>query len=386
MSAFAGIRSAVPIAINIVSVINSCILCSSPSRTSKLPHTALSPNCTMAIAYAKDQPLGSTNYVNNIAIVGATGRSGTFIVEALLKTGKHNVTAITRADGKGTMPSGLHEIKKVDYSSHSSLVSALKGQDVLIITMAVMAPKDTQTKLIDAAVEAGVRWVMPNEWGGDLNSNEGLQKDTFLGEPSKAIRAYIEKVGGETTHWVGLACGFWYEFSLAGTDARYGFDFEKKEVTFYDEGENRIYTSTWPQVGRAVAKLLSLKVLPEDENDKEPTLSDWKNAAVYVSSFHINQREMFESVLRATGDSEKDWTIKHENVEERYKRGLSLMQQGQMVGFGILLYARHFFDDVTKDFGKKNDNEKLGLPEESLDEATKVGVEMAKNGDTNTVA
>ena len=57
--------------------------------------------------------------------------------------------------------------------------------------------------------------------------------------------------------FVSLACSFWYEFSLAGSQARYGFDFAKREVTFYDEGETKITTSTWPQCGRAVAALLS---------------------------------------------------------------------------------------------------------------------------------
>lgn len=78
--------------------------------------------------------------------------------------GKHTVTAITRPDSKSKLPSGV-EIKKVDYSSQESLVSALTGQEVLIITMAVTAPRDTEAKLIEAAAAAGVPYVFPNEWG-----------------------------------------------------------------------------------------------------------------------------------------------------------------------------------------------------------------------------
>jgi hypothetical protein len=36
-----------------------------------------------------------------------------------------------------------------------------------------------------------------------------------------------------------------------------GIDFAKRTVTLFDEGEAMISTSTWPQVGRTVAGLLS---------------------------------------------------------------------------------------------------------------------------------
>ena len=55
----------------------------------------------------------------------ATGHSGSFMTEALLKTGRHTVTAITRSDN--AMPNGAIR-KKVDYNDPEPLVKALKGQ------------------------------------------------------------------------------------------------------------------------------------------------------------------------------------------------------------------------------------------------------------------
>lgn len=337
----------------------------------------------MATIFASHQPAGSKNYVENVAIVGIGGRSGSFMAKALMKTGKHRVTAITRPDSTNKMLEGLHDIKKTDYS-HESLVAVLQGQDVLIITMAITAPPDTQKKLIDAAVEAGVKYIMPNEWGIDMEKVEA-SKETFLRDRLLPIREYIEKIGGDKTKWIGLCCGFWYEFSLAGTEARYGFDFDKKTLTLYNEGTTKINTSTWPQVARAVAALLSLKISPDNESNKSPTLSQWNNKAAHVSSFFVSQKDMFESVLRVTGDKESDWTITHEDVRERYKRGLKMMQEGQMVGFGIVLYSRVFYDDGAGDFNKKLDNNALGLPEENFDEATKVAIDMALAGETNAI-
>jgi uncharacterized protein YbjT (DUF2867 family) len=82
------------------------------------------------------------------------------MAEALVAGGKHTVTAITRHESKSPMPSGV-QVAKVDYDDHESLVAALKGQDALIITLGVTAPHDQQRRLLRAAAEAKVPWVLP---------------------------------------------------------------------------------------------------------------------------------------------------------------------------------------------------------------------------------
>lgn len=120
----------------------------------------------MAPNYANDQPSAFSNRIKNIAIVGATGSVGEHITEYLLKNGKHVVTAITRADSKSKMPNDV-KVAKVNYDDQSTLVDALKGQDVLIITMKA-GEREAQGKLIEAAAKAKVSWVMPNEYGPDV--------------------------------------------------------------------------------------------------------------------------------------------------------------------------------------------------------------------------
>lgn len=48
--------------------------------------------------------------------------------------------------------------------------------------------------------------------------------------------------------------GYWYEYSVSVGGWSFGFDIENKEATFYDSGDVKIHTSTWPQIGKAVAK------------------------------------------------------------------------------------------------------------------------------------
>lgn len=311
-------------------------------------------------------------YLSKIAIVGAGGQFGKFITKALLDANKHKITAITRASSNGKAPEGVHDIKKVDYESHSSLVEALKGQDALIITMNVSAGATAQTQLINAAKDAGIEWIMPNEYGIDPAHNKSLGEDTKLGTAILAVRAQIEEAG---LSWIGLSCGFWYEFSLAGTAARYGFDFNKKALTLFDDGNTKIPTSTWPQAALAVAKTFAL---PLQSDGKSPALSNFRNRSVYVDSFFISQRDMLASVLRVTGEKESDWAITSEPTKARYERGAKMMSEGDFEGFCILMYTRVFFPDGAADFTSKLNNKDLGLSEESVDEATKTALEMVK--------
>ncbi|KAK6221957.1 hypothetical protein LQW54_001177 [Pestalotiopsis sp. IQ-011] len=304
------------------------------------------------------------SHPKNIAIVGATGSVGKFIVAELLKTGKHSVTAITRADSQAAMPDGV-QVARVDYDDKASLVAALRGQDVLIVTMSVAAPEGAQIALNEAAAAAGVPWIMPNNWGGD-HADEGLADATFLGPANRAVRASIEGLG--VSAWVSLVSGFWYEFSLGGGPGRYGFDFDARSVVLYDEGAQPINTTTWPQSGRAVARLLSL---PAAE------LAQFRNRFVYVSSFCVSQRDMLASVLRVTGTTEKDWTITREDSRERYQKGLEDMQKGDGTGFVRAMYARVFYPDGSGVYEEKRglQNDLLGLPREDLDEFTRIAIE-----------
>lgn len=197
----------------------------------------------------------------------------------------------------------------------------------------------------------------------------------MLGPVAKANRDEIERLGMQ---WITVCCGFWYDYSLAGGEARLGFDFDKRSLTIYDDGNTKNSVSTLSQVGRAVAKVLSLKELPDDENDNSLTVSGWLNKALYLKSFVVSQNEIFESVKRVTGTGDADWTITHEATKKRYADGLALVKSGNMAGFGKLLYARGFYPDDPSDCSAKAQNELLGLPEESLDEATKVGIDMVK--------
>ncbi|KAI4289217.1 MAG: hypothetical protein L6R35_001526 [Caloplaca aegaea] len=332
----------------------------------------------MAEGYAVSQPRGFKNQIENVAIVGVAGYSGKYIVEELLRNGRQKVTAITREGGTSQMPAGV-DVKKVNYDDHEALTQALRGQDALVITMGVRAPPDQQTKLIEAAAAANVPWIIPNEFGND-NAHAALREAVSINSVKTQYRDLIEKLGKSA--WVGICCGFWFEFSLGGGPDTYGFDMKNRTVTLFDDGTQTLSTSTLPQVGRGVANLLGLKILREDENDKSPCLSDFKNKFAYIASFVVNQKDMLQSVLRVTQTEKKDWKITSEPTAARFQRGNELFQKGDYSGMRILMYTRNFYPDQGGNFAVTRglDNNKLGLPKEDIDEFTGLAIRWAMDG------
>lgn len=218
---------------------------------------------------------------------------------------------------------------------------------------------------------------MPNQYG--IGPNNQASRESLIGDEKQKMRDYIESLNGPS--WMALATCFWYEFSLAGAPDRFGFEVRggKKEVTFFDEGTARIATTTWQQTGLAAARLLALKVLPEDEADKSVTLSSYANEFVFVKSFILTQRDMWASLMRVTGTKESDWVVKKEPAKERWANGVSAMKAGDLSGFSRAMYTRQFYSEEPSIYPNLS-NEALGLPEEDLDEATKRALQWETEG------
>lgn len=242
------------------------------------------------------------------------------------------------------------------------------------MTLSVLATDEAE-KLINAAAEAEVAWILPNEFGYN-SDNDVVGKDTLTALKKKAHRNRIEELGKSS--WIGIITGYWYEYSLSRGSWSFGFDLKSREVTFYDDGDVKIHTSTWPQIGRAVANLLSLPISSEGDGDSDGvTLSQFKNKMAFISSFYISQRDMFESLLRVTGASRDDWKISHQSSVDRFAYGKKMTEEGDRRGFGVSLYARIFYPDGAGTH-PGSANEALGLPEEKLDELTALAVKMSE--------
>lgn len=301
-----------------------------------------------------------------IAMLGASGTLGSITLAALLKTKIHTITAISRTESNATFPSEV-TVKKGDYNDHSFLVSALKGQDVLIMQLN-FDPRalEAQVALIQAATEAGVPWVVPTEFGSDIHSS--LHDDYPMMGMKKKYRDLAEAKG---VNWIGVINNPWFDWSLK--QGMFKIDIPNKKATILNVGKTKFTTTTLPQVGRGVAALLSL---PDEK------LNLYKNKPVYLRSFEIQQRDILDSVIRATGTKESDWEIKTQDPEEAIAESRAAVAAGVPMAFIGEFYTAHLQEGRGGNFEEKaaKDAAVLGLEKENLDEVVKRVVDEMKAG------
>ena len=254
-------------------------------------------------------------------------------------------------------------------------MSALKGQQLVIICLGVRASEDVQNCIAAAAAKAGVPFMMPNLFGYPLPDSPP-KDDPYVGRMLTRLRGPRD-AGVKNT--LVMSCGFWYHWSLALGNQWFGISIKDRKVVFFDGGKRPITVSTWDQCGRALAALLSM---PESQVAAKFVQPD---GDVLISSFHVSQRDMLDSLNRVMGLTDADWDISHETTEQRIKDGaaelaLSQATGGPPLGFAKMLYARVFNASNPSANFEGTANKVLGLPQEDLDKCTKETVEMVQNG------
>ncbi|HEY6088693.1 MAG TPA: NmrA family NAD(P)-binding protein [Gemmatimonadaceae bacterium] len=108
-----------------------------------------------------------------IVLAGATGHLGAKIAASLLGRGA-TVRAIVRKDGDPERTRGLRQqgarIVEVDYDSRPELARACQGGSCVVSALSGLRDVivDAQTRLLDAAVEAGVARFIPSDYAIDF--------------------------------------------------------------------------------------------------------------------------------------------------------------------------------------------------------------------------
>lgn len=149
---------------------------------------------------------------------------GKHFTEHLLATKNHSITAIARPTSTSQFPDGI-DIVRIDYTSEvAALVDALRGQQVLPVTMSHKALSTTKL-LVRTAAAAQVPCILPNWLGHDAANTQliGRSLKTGLYENVREV----ERLGVSSNFL--LVCNFRYEFSLSGGSFRYGFDSKKRD-------------------------------------------------------------------------------------------------------------------------------------------------------------
>lgn len=288
---------------------------------------------------------------NKVAVAGATGNLGPAIVKALLDA-DFQVIVLTRSGKTEGLPSMVKAIK-VDYTSQSSLVDALKsnGVDAIVSNL----PKhDDQLPLIDAAIEADVKRFLPSDFGSNISGNADVRKlPVFQGKVM--VQDYLNKRQDQIENTV-IVNGVFLDWALEK-----GFLINKHggPTALFDDPNNKISTTTLADVGKAVAGVL-----------KHP--AETKNKTVYVQSTSVSQNELLAIAKKVRPDLETP--TEKVDTEQLLKTSIGMLERGEDIGTAMFNFLKVsiFNKNYGSDWSYRNDNALLGVKELSKEELKEV--------------
>ncbi|KAL1610707.1 hypothetical protein SLS60_002377 [Paraconiothyrium brasiliense] len=311
-----------------------------------------------------------TTPLKNIMILGATGSVGSPILTALLAEPAFAVTILTRASSSATFPQGIPVTSVSDAFTVSELTEAFRGQDAVVsaINTTAVTQDDLAFRIIDAALAAGVKRLIPSEFGTNNLDPRATELVPVYALKGKMLRYLIQKAessNGALTY-TSISCGSWLDWALSPTASGnfLGIDVKGRKATIYDSGCSRFSVTTSSNTGLAVARILQS---PEKTANKQ----------IFLSDFVTTPREIVKALERQTGEKFE--------IEERAS-GPEIKAQKERFEKGVFeatypLLAISFVGDVDVgyDFEREQKvwNGELGLPRRTLDEVVRGAVEVA---------
>ncbi|TPX14637.1 uncharacterized protein E0L32_005329 [Thyridium curvatum] len=185
-----------------------------------------------------------------IAVAGGSGQVAREVIDALVATGKHEITVLSRRDlqsADATDP-GVKQ-RTVNYGNVHNLTEALQGVHTLLSFVQILSDpnQESQKNLIDAAIASGVRRFAPSEYGSKGTNHMAW----WAGK--EAIREYLEEVNATekkleyTLFQPGLFLdylAFPYKTAKYLDPLQSVFDFEHRRAIVVDGHEDAILTLT----------------------------------------------------------------------------------------------------------------------------------------------
>jgi hypothetical protein len=296
----------------------------------------------------------STGNYKNVLLIGATGNVGKNVLSSLLADSTFNVTVLSRTNSNATFPSNVKVIK-VDYSDVAALTKALVNQDVVISTVGGEGvAADFGEALVQAAIDANVKWIIPSEFGMDME--DPSVNIPFLA--GKVAVVNLLKKNQSRIAYTLISTGAFLDWGL--DNGILGFDIKNHTAVLYDDGKNLASGTTLPTVGKAVVAVL---------HNPKLTL----NKRIYVADATFTQQQALTLFERYTNTK---WSVKNITTADARKQAEDNLAKGQIqqafTGF-LLSYAYGGFPGAN--FDGKTINQQVGVPTVSLDQIVKEAVQ-----------
>ncbi|KAL8377130.1 hypothetical protein RB595_008007 [Gaeumannomyces hyphopodioides] len=288
---------------------------------------------------------------NRVAIVGASGSLGVVVLKELISAG-FEVTAIVRTAGK--LPAdlaGKFTERTVDLASQAALADALRGHDVLVSAVGAPAFAWQASTLLPAAIAAGVRRVLPSEFGCDLRQPAVRACAAFADQvvAEDLLAAEAARDGGATTSYTFVYCNLFLDWCL-----RIGHvgNLTAKTADLYDGGSHRVSFACLSTVAEAVVAVL-----------RHP--DETENKHVYVHDGSIRQRDFVAALKDAAGP--EGWTVTEQGTAAMKAKSDKALSEGVFepwVFMGHILFAA-WAESNKPGYEDRSWNKVLGLKEYS---------------------
>lgn len=274
----------------------------------------------------------------------ASGSLGGPVLNALVKSGKFNVTVVTRPSSSASFPD-LVTVRTADLSSVESVTAAFQGQDAVVSTVGT-AGLPGQTILVEAAVAANVTRFLPSDFGSDLANPKtaALPVFKFKIATHKALR---EAAAAKPDFTYTLVSN--NAFLDWGLQMNLLLNWKDSKPKLFDGGKNVFSATTLDSVGQAVVGVLSH---PEET----------KNRFVYVKDIDISQNQLLEIAKKV--DPGKTWEEPiHVDTAELEKSSYESLAKGEVTPPVMVAFLLRVIFGPSEYGGRltKTDNELLGV-------------------------
>ncbi|PGG96566.1 hypothetical protein GX51_07762 [Blastomyces parvus] len=263
--------------------------------------------------------------LKNVIVTSASGKVGSTIVSALLNSPHgYSVSTLSREGSSYIPPAGVTNIKS-DYT-HDSLVQSLKGQDVVVSTIGPGAVLE-QIKVIDAAIEAGVKRFVPSDFGSDTRIKHSHTHVPFFVMKNQVFKHLQERQA--EIEWTVFITGPLLDETLKV--GFLGFDIANKTSTFWDERFKNVRFSTarLTLVADAVAQALSPAISPKTANQ-----------LLAIRDVTVTFAELLTALETATGSP---WPLNHADLDELVEEGKLKAANGDFSGVSHMI-VRNILD------------------------------------------
>jgi hypothetical protein len=300
--------------------------------------------------------------ITTVALIGGTGTLGAPLLQAL-KSSPFAIKVLNRQSSKSTYPS-TDVITVPDDLNVATLTTLFKDHVIDALVIAIEGYHvEAARKLIEAAFKAGVKRVIPPDFGSCDSADKKTNEILPLMKGKKGVRDYLIELQGVVRDggrgkmsWTTLITGHFFDFGL--TCGLLNFDVKKRKAYILDGGDIKFSNSSLPFIAKAVVSILQK---PEETANK----------VLYIHSLHITQNELLAALEKATGDSFE--RINQSSEEELAKARPKMLDGDRSAGEVVVAV----WGIVATDWKGREGfaNELLGLKEENLEEEVRKAVE-----------